>query len=286
MFVDKDTDAPIGHGVVVHVVLAGGADATDSALCEVTLHEQNKLVVIGDRVRKVSRYGAGDEYPGRVDLQWNDSRRVSARYKRLAWFGAAGLVNGHPLAKGEFLLDPIGALQYGVTSRLTAFTVPGLNALGMPNLGMKYLLADNARVVLTPSVIALYMPEDNLAGLQLGALASFPTNTKLISHLEVSLAVARRRAARPSADTTVFESESRATTSVRSMTEYVLDSWDRIVFGPAYDFDLQAVGGSIAYTWIWDHLHVSVGLRTANFTDIRLSYSEAYSPTVSVFWRY
>ena len=80
-------------------------------------------------------------------------------------------------------------------------------------------------------------------------------------------------------------SSSLTTPSLRSFSEYVFDNWDRIAGGPSYDFDLRAIGGFLSYMMVFDHLHLSFGVHTRNFTDFRLDLEKAYFPSFAIFWR-
>lgn len=281
-----------GYGVIEKVERAG-EDAT-LAVVAIRLHAQNRLIVVGDRARRLNPTAKEKQWEGRTDLILTGDRRYSSRYKRPAY---AGLVigDGHSLERGEFLVDPLFSLQYGVTDRLTVQTVPLGHAIEYYNLGVKVLLFDNDFFVLTARAMAVHLPPESgsYGGARVGGLISLPSNTKFTSHLEGQVTLYAERpddgsdGGMATADGAETRSDARAVlgTTISSRSEYIFDSWDRLFFGPAYDFDLAAVGGFVGYLMVFDHLHLGLSIHAADFTRFELDVGEGYYPWLTLFWR-
>ena len=63
-------------------------------------------------------------------------------------------------------------------------------------------------------------------------------------------------------------------------------NWDRVLFGPNYNFDLKTVGGYLGYIAIWDTFHLETTLATTNISSGRLDASNGYYLSADMFWRY
>ena len=72
---------------------------------------------------------------------------------------------------------------------------------------------------------------------------------------------------------------------IRSITEYTTDSWNRILFGPTFNFELQAFGGTASYMLIWNTFHMSLGIATKDFTNLTFG-KKGYYYIYDVFWRF
>jgi len=173
--------------------------------------------------------------------------------------------------------------------------MPILNALKVPNVGFKVGIFDNDFVIATIGLKAMRAVDYGLNMVQPSLLVSFPTNTKMMSHIEVSVALdawsspTMPTTTEPAPDA-MADQQAQLTTSwytpqLRSFSEYVFDNWDRVVGGPSYDFDLRAVGGFLSYMMVFDHFHLSMGVHTRNFMDFRVDLEKAYFPTFAFFWR-
>ena len=286
-FAQKGSKA-IGYGVI-----RKAATESSDAECEIELHERNQIIVEGDLVQRIDPRSRAENWPGRVDLEISGDKHVSAMYKRPAYYGPF-VGEGHALEDNELLIDPLFKLEYGLTSHVSISTVPILDALKLPNLGIKVGVLNNDFVIATLGLKAIRAIDLKTNVLAPSLLVSFPTNTKMMSHIEVSVGFAVPKPA------TVMETEpppdgmttgqaqlssSLTTPSLRSFSEYVFDNWDRIAGGPSYDFDLRAIGGFLSYMMVFDHLHLSFGVHTRNFTDFRLDLEKAYFPSFAIFWR-
>jgi len=294
IFADGESGEDVhGYGVIEKVERAG--EEATLAVVAIRLHAQNRLIVVGDRARPLNPTAKQKQWEGRTDLILTGDKKYSSRYKRPAY---AGLVigDGHALERGEFLVDPLFSLQYGVTDRLTVLTIPLAHAIEYYNLGIKLLLFDNDFFVLTARAMAFHLPRESgsYGGARVGGLISLPSNTKFTSHLEGQVSLYADRPDDGSDDGGMVPADGSGTrsdarvvlgTAISSRSEYIFDSWDRLFFGPSYDFDLAAVGGFVGYLMVFDHLHLGLSLHAADFTRFDLDIGEGYYPWVTLFWR-
>jgi hypothetical protein len=72
---------------------------------------------------------------------------------------------------------------------------------------------------------------------------------------------------------------------IRSITEYTTDNWNRILFGPTYNVELQTFGGTVSYMFIWNSFHMSLGIATKDFTELKFG-KEGYYYVYDFFWRF
>ena len=247
-------------------------------VARVILHERNVLVAPGDKIEIPDFDNQVKDYPGRGDLLLSNNRNVSARYKRLAWFGLF-LGDGHSLAKDETLVDVSTLVAHGITDRLTLGTIVVADIVA-PNLIVKYTLFDNNYFTVTPSLTGWYAPKTRASALQMRTLFSTNVNAKLISHTAISAVWANGSLEESKVNSAILRTE------LQSGFEYIFDSWDRLLFGPSYSFSLGTVGGYLAYLAVWDHFHVTLGIQTQNFTDFRIDPTKAYNFNVTMFWRF
>jgi hypothetical protein len=292
----RNTDEALGYGVVQKV-----RKESNEALAEISLHERAQLIIPGDTVRVINTEDGAEHWPGRVDLQIDGDRRVSSRYKSLAYYGPL-IGEGHPVDQGEWLIDILlFKLEYGLTSRLSVSISP-LASVAAPNLSLKARVMDNDFVKATVIVSGVHLLDShkNVAGARV--LLSFPTNTKIISHLEAGIGAEFYFGEPPvEAPMPMPEGEemataggtsvggianARASTSLRSFTEYIFDNWDRIVGGPIYDFDIGALGGFLSYMIVAESFHMGLGFSTRDFRNFKLSADKGYFPNIAMFWRF
>ncbi len=72
---------------------------------------------------------------------------------------------------------------------------------------------------------------------------------------------------------------------VRSITEYITDRWNRILFGPVYNVELQTLGGTVSHMWIWQTFHMSLGVATRDFSNLTFG-QKGYYYVYDLFWRF
>lgn len=267
----------VGYAIIQQVRPLDGKNFLYVA--DVLLHERHALIAPGDIVQMVRLDQAVSDFPGRGDLLITGSRRISSRYKRLAYFGST-LGDGHPLDRGEKLVDITTLVQYGVTSRVTV----GINTLGyalkVPNASAKVLLLDGSSFAFTTGYTGLYSVKDSVWTHQARGLLSTVVNTKTISHTIISVARTSQKTSDQSFSKAVLRTE------LQTAVEYIMDSWDRVIFGPTYNIDLRTLGGFVSYVWIWNQFHFTLGLQTQDVLSPKLDPVKAYTFNVGAYWRF
>lgn len=243
------------------------------------LHERNRLVREGDAAEALSLDGSNNDFPGRVDLLQSGNRRFSSRYKHMAYYGPLH-GDGGTLDRGEILIDPLYMLQYGLTDRITLKTAHTGYLLGVANAGAKVEAFRDDTLIFTPSLEGIYYTKTESFAGSARMHFTFLTNTRFMNHFS---------------GTVLFDPASRlrekagignvVSTQLEAMTEAVLDDWNRVIFGPIYNFELKTVGGFASYFWVANRIHVGGGVRTQDFSKLRLRPEDAYSPTFTIFWR-
>ncbi len=251
------------------------SEAGCRATARVLIHEAGALVVEGDEAVQENLRDHTPLLPGRIDLQLRGTRRYSARYKPLAYFGPF-YGDGQVLDQGESLLDPFALYQYGISDKFTLETLATANFVGVINGGFKYEALDTSFVKVTTGALLGHVLEDHDTYLRLQALLTIPSNSRIQSHTQVTYFFRPQNGLQ----------NSLTDPQISVINEFIMSSWDRLLFGPTYNFELKSVGGFASLIFIWNHLHLSVGLQTQNFMKLNFNQRDAYTPTFGVWWRY
>lgn len=272
ILLSKEEGSPVGYADAEEIeATASGCRAT----ARVVIHEANALITEGDEAAQENLREHTPLLPGRIDLQLRGSRRNSSRYKPLAYFGPF-YGDGQVLDKGESLFDPFAFYQYGISDKFTLETLATANALGVLNGGFKYEALDASFVKITTGTLVGHVIEERDTYLRLQALLTIPSNSRIQSHTQVTYFFRPQNGLK----------NSLTDPQISVINEFIMNSWDRLLFGPTYNFELKSVGGFASLIFIWNHLHLSLGLQTQNFMKVNFSQRDAYTPTFGVWWRY
>jgi len=218
-----------------------------------------------------------------LTLSGAKSKKAPAMYKDLAYFGAL-TAEGHALDKYEFLASPF-QIQYGVTNK---FGLRFINALWFDNyinLGFKYQIMKNEYAKLTLNSFAAHNTSEEKWLIQAGGILTLPSNAKFENHISVNFrldpAAAKEESNNPiSRGIPIFQDS-----DIRNITEYITSDWNRILFGPVYNVELNSFGGTVSYMWIWDHFHMSLGVATRDFSELKVG-TKGYYLVYDMFWRF
>lgn len=250
------------------------------AKVDITEIVDNSLIMINDTVELLDyKTFERRNIPGFNSLTLHGSLKIPAQYKELAYFGVFS-ADGHTLDRGEYLVSPF-QLQYGINNR---FGVKLNNALfldGYANMGLKVKVMQNKYAKLTLNTFGAYKVQSRDWIGQFGAILTLPTNAKIQTHWVGNFTFDKQyQRARATKDLGLFQDS-----DIRSITEFMTDSWNRILFGPTYNVELQTFGGTLSYLWIWDTFHMSLGLATKNFAELKFG-TESYYYVYDFFWRF
>lgn len=241
---------------------------------------ENNLIVPGDDVEHLDfRSFVSRRVPGFNSVTLRGSHEIPAQYKELAYMGVFS-ADGHTLDHDEMLVSPF-QIQYGVTDDFGVKIVNALFLDGYANLGLKYKVAQNKHMKLTTNVFGAYKTDKQDWIGQFGGILTLPTNAKFQTHWVANFTFDRQFEQANNTEALGLFQDS----DLRSITEYVTDSWNRILFGPSYNVKLQTFGGTLSYMWIWDTFHLSAGAGTRNFSDLHFD-TESYYYVYDFFWRF
>lgn len=219
------------------------------------------------------------QIPGFFSLTLNGNEKIPAKYKELAYFGVF-TSEGHTLDEKEMLISPF-QIQYGVTD---VFGVRIVNALwldGYANAGVKFRVLHNKWAKITINSLGAYKVQSQDWIGQVGGVVSMPKNSKFQNHFMANITFdPQYENSKATQDLRLFSDS-----DVRSITEYITDRWNRILFGPVYNVELQTLGGTVSHMWIWQTFHMSLGVATRDFSNLTFG-EKGYYYVYDLFWRF
>lgn len=217
--------------------------------------------------------------PGFTSLTLYGDNHIPSQFKELAYFGVF-TSEGHTLDQHESLISPF-QLQYGLTND---FGIKMVNALwldGYANAGLKYRMMRNKYGRITVNTLGAYKIQSRDYIWQTGGVITIPSNAKFNSHFMVNITLDPQFAeAHATKGLGLFQ-----TSDIRNITEYITDDWNRILYGPTYNVELQTFGGTFSYMWIWETVHISLGLATQDLSNLTFG-QKGYYYVYDLFWRF
>ena len=217
--------------------------------------------------------------PGFASLSLQGDHYIPAKFKELAYFGVF-TNEGHTLDEHEMLVSPF-QIQYGVTHDFGVKLVNALWLDGYANAGFKLRVLKNKYAKITVNTLGAYKIQSNDYIWQAGGVITVPTNAKFQNHFMVNITLDPQfQYARATEGLGLFQDS-----DIRSITEYITDDWNRILYGPTYNVELQTFGGTASYMWIWSTFHTSLGLATKDFTNLTFG-KKGYYYVYDLFWRF
>lgn len=239
----------------------------------------NRLVLVGDTVEIVDYKTLRDQnIPGFNSLTLANGKHTPAEFQELAYFGVF-TSEGHTLGDEEFLISPF-QIQYGVTDTFGVRMVNSLWLDGYANLGLKYRAVSNKYAKITLNTLGAYKVQQQDWISQFGGVITIPSNSKFQSHFMFTATLdPQYDDSKATKDLGLFTDS-----DIRSITEYITDDWNRVLYGPVYNVELQTFGGTVSYMWIWSSFHLSLGLATKDFTNLTFG-PEGYYYVFDFFWR-
>lgn len=238
------------------------------------------LVVPGDNVEILNyRVFKQKKIPGFNSITLDGSQKIPSQFKELVYFGVF-TSDGHTLDEGEMMISPF-QIQYGATDRFGVKVVNALWLDGYANLGLKYRVMKNKQAKISINGLGAYKVQDQDWISQLGGVITIPSNSKFQSHFMVNATFDPQYSeAKATKDLGLFQDS-----DIRNITEYMTDNWNRVLYGPVYNVELQTFGGTVSHMWIWDTFHMSLGVATRDFSNLTFN-TEAYYYVYDFFWRF
>lgn len=242
----------------------------------------NQLVQVGDELLEMNLSTYNEDYKGTTELLIKKSKsNISSRFKPIYTQGVVAGDTAETLEKDEFILTYLGQIFYGVYSGWTFGTTAPVNAAGGLNFFSKFRLFSSDQNTLATGLTFTRIPQTDQSTVNLTFLWDSYSNSSMITHNYLSLAVLSYDKAE---ETTAIKSF--ASSSIQSGYEFILPNWDRILLGPNYNFERKSIGGYFSYVKIWDRLHVYLSLNTIDIRTLRWSYTEGYYMFLDVYWRF
>ena len=277
IIISKDKDTLIAIGTIKDSELE---DQPGIVKVEVLELVENYLIMPEDSV-EVLNFEMFEEkkIPGFFSLSLEGHQKMPAKYKELAYYGVF-TSDGHPLAKNETLVSPF-QIQYGVSERFTARIVNALWLDGYANIGTKFSAYKNKYTKISLNALGAYKVQSQDWIGQVGGLITVPSNSKFQSHLMINITFdPQYEGAKATKGFGLFKDS-----DIRGINEYITDNWNRILYGPVYNVELQTFGGTVSHMWIWDTFHMSLGLGTKDFSNLNFE-TEGYYVVYDIFWRF
>lgn len=242
---------------------------------------ENNLILVGDKVSVFDKeYLENHDVPGFNSLTLGGGNEVESRYKELAYFGVF-TSDGHTLDEKEFLISPFQT-QYGITDTVNLKVVNALWFDGYINSGLKGRIVHNKHAKITLNGLGAYKVQKQDWIVQGGGVITLPSNSKFQSHFMANFIFDEQSdKSKATKDLNLFR-----TSDIRSMTEYITDSWNRVLYGPVYNVELQTFGGTVSYMWIWKTFHMSLGVATRDFTELSFGTDDGYYYVYDLFLRF
>ncbi|MCB0368444.1 MAG: hypothetical protein KDD45_03145 [Bdellovibrionales bacterium] len=242
----------------------------------------NQIIQVGSELKEMDLASYNENYKGSTELLIKKNQSsVSSRYKPIFTQGVVAGDTAETLEKDEFIITYLGQIYYGFFPSITLGTSAPLSAAGGLNFSSKIRLLSTEQNTLSTGLNFTRIPQSDQSTLNLTFLWDSYSNSSLITHNYLSLAVLSYDKAE---ETTAIKSF--ASSSIQTGYEFILPGWDRILVGPNYNFEKKSIGGYLAYVKIWDRLHVHLSLNTIDIRKVEWSYTEGYYMFLDVYWRF
>ncbi len=252
----------------------------EMAIVEIEEIIGNKLILPSDAVERLTAEILEKHHvTGHISLMLGQERQIPARYKDLAYMGVFNS-DGHTLADKEWLVS-IPQVQYGLTDSFTVKVLTGLYLDGFANIGAKARVMRNQWGQLTLNALTSRQVNRDDWVFQTGLVLTLPSNGRFQSHLVINARIEGIEEDNPEVDKLNLFPES----DIRTIYEYVTDDWDRVLFGPSFNFENQSVGGTLSHMWIWDTFHLNLGIATKDVSKLKFD-EDGYYVLFDFFWRF
>lgn len=241
------------------------------------------FVRVGDTLVSLDLTTESSVYNGHTDLlvrAWIGPD-ISSQYRPLFTQGFLIGETAQTLRRDEIFIGIFGSLSYGLTDSLTMGSVLTGVLLDSPNANMKYRVVDRDSDTVSVGLSVTKLKEATPTAVNLTLYWDSVTSDKMVSHAMASFALATF-----SSFEDVAAIKTAGSSSFQTGYEYVLDSWDRVLFGPNYNFELKSLGGYIAYKKIWNQFHFSASLTTVDVRALKVAPKTGYVPALEAYWRF
>ncbi len=248
---------------------------------KITRNLKNQFVAPGDTVALVDLKSVSEIYEGNTDLIIHDRPEISARYKPLVYQGIQIGETAQTLAKDEQLAYFAGYYQYGLNNYWSLGTwVTGFLSDNY-NLSSKLRIYNDDGQTVSIGLSGAHNNLEKTGSVSLAFYWDSVSSRRQISHTVLQLGLSSWKLSEEKPAIRIF-----GTNSLQSGYEIVMDDWNRLLFGPIYNFEIKAVGGYVAYMWIWDTYHFSLSLNTHDISKYEIDAEKAYYGLFEMLWRW
>lgn len=274
-----------GHKIIAFVQIESVVTAGDGQFhlkARLVRNSKFAMVRVGDVLYRMDFDTYHEDYRGTTELLMkNEDPESSASYKSLVFMGLSVGETAQTLRDSEILVNIVGYLDYGVTSRLTLGTLLPANLLSAPNAHGKYKIYESDSNVTSVGLNYFQSPETSSGVINMSLYWDSISSESVISHTNLSLALASFDEAK-----NLTALKGAGTSSLQSGYEFILDDWNRVLVGPSYNFEQKSVGGYLSYVWIWDHFHALGGVSTTDISNAIYNMQDGYYFNFDFFWRF
>lgn len=240
------------------------------------------LIQQGDYIKRLNLGTENSDYVGTTDLLVKKNELpVSSKYKPLVYQGIFIGETAQMLYHEEFLINFLGNAYYGLHENVMIGSYLPLNFLIGVNGSVKVRVYDSESTTLATGLSYADVKEKGERTLNLNLYWDSISSDTLLSHVYLSLGLIRWE---DSGDAKAIKT--LGSSSFQTGYEVILSSWDRFLIGPSYNFDTKALGGYLAYIWIWDKFHAEASINTTNITSLKVNPGDGYYGAFDLYWRF
>lgn len=270
----------IGFVQIESILTTGDGQYTLKA--HLVRHSKFAMIQVGDVLYRMDVSTYNSEYKGSTELILrNEDPQSSASYKALVFMGLSSGETAQTLRKNEFLVNILGYVDFGFSSKFTIGSLLPANVLSTPNVHGKYKVYESDSNVFSFGMNFFQSP-GNMAGvINANLYWDSISSESMISHTNLSLALATFDKAK-----NLTALKGAGTSSLQTGYEFVMDDWNRVLLGPSYNFENKSIGGHVSYMWIWDRFHALAGISTTDISNLVYNLEDGYYLNFDMYWRF
>ena len=248
---------------------------------QILKNASHSLVQIGDSLEALDLSSYDSTLEGRTELLAKEpTQSVAARYRPLYLQGFSIGETGSVLSKDEILVGAYGHVSYGLFHSLSVGVfLPGF-FLTSPNANAKWNFFQDGSETVSAGVNLTKIRDSSSTAVNLTIYWDSITSQRMTTHMLATLALATLERVE---DTVAIKAA--GSSSLQTGYELLMPNWDRVLFGPSYNFETKSIGGYVAYKRIWDHFHLSVSVSTVNIRELKFAQT-GYVGLIEAYWRF
>lgn len=257
-------------------------DATGEISANVVTHNKSGMIRPENYLRRIDLTKDDNrDLTGRFDLMYRERKKVLPQYRPFVYAGLSQGFVAANLLKKEFVVGP-SVVAYGITNGFQTSTNIISTIYKVPNFSIKNTLFRNDDYELAVENSFQYYSDSSRGSYTLTAYLDMVSNSQFISYFKLKAFTKK-----PS-DEYIFNSEAYENSLNLEFSfsyGYLLDNWNRIIFGPKIDVNKEKVGGSIGYYIIQKEFHTLIGVTANDFSHFRIG-KDGYLINLDFWWRF